>query len=80
MKTLLDHADVSAKQADTYLSFKRPDLAYIEYLIASDIVVHLVPRHKDYPSLSTDRGELWRLNKGLQTVSRTFIPSISSYC
>ncbi|KAI9887730.1 MAG: ubiquitin-specific protease doa4 [Watsoniomyces obsoletus] len=66
IKTLLQQAGQSAKQADTYLSFNRPDLAYVEYLTAFNIVVHVIPRHKDFPSLSSDRGDLWRLNKGLQ--------------
>ncbi|KAI9811533.1 MAG: ubiquitin-specific protease doa4 [Thelocarpon impressellum] len=66
MKTLLHKADMSAKAADTHLDFHRPDLAYVEYLTAFSIIVNLVPRHKDFPTLSSNRGELWQLNRGLQ--------------
>ncbi|KAI9843989.1 MAG: ubiquitin-specific protease doa4 [Thelocarpon superellum] len=66
MRALLHKADICAKQADTHLDFRRPDLAYTEFLTASTIVVELVPRHKDFPSLSTSHGELWNLNKALQ--------------
>lgn len=68
MRTLLQQAEESAKQAETYLLFKRPDLAYVEYLTASNIVVDLVPRHKDFPALSADREGLWRMNKNLRNV------------
>ena len=80
MKTLLQRAHGSAKQADTFLEFKRPELAYVEYLTAANIIVDLVPRHKDFPSLNTDRGELWRLNKDLQNVRHTFKYSVCSLC
>lgn len=74
IKTLLLSADGSAKQADACLDFRRPDLAYSEYLKASNILLDLVPRHKDFPALCSDKGELWRLNKGLQNVR--YLPSI----
>lgn len=79
MRTLLQIAHTSAKQAETYLDFKRPDLAYVEYLTASNIVVELVPRHKDFPSLNADRGELWRLNKDIRNVSR-FLEALYYFC
>ncbi len=63
---MLHQAEQSAKQADTYRTFNRLDLAYVEYLTAFNIVVHLIPRHKDFPSLNSDRSDLWRLNKSLQ--------------
>jgi len=50
------------------VSFKRPDLAYIEYLVSSDIMINLIPRHKEYPSLNGDRGDLHRLYKALLKV------------
>lgn len=78
MRTLLHKADTSAKQADTHLDFRRPDLAYIEYLTAFSIVVNSIPRHKDFPELSHQRGELWRLNKGLQQVCySSYIPNLN---
>ncbi|KAI9672982.1 MAG: ubiquitin-specific protease doa4 [Caeruleum heppii] len=66
LRTLLVKAEISAKQADTHLDFRRPDIAYVEYLTAFSILVDLIPRHKDFPSLSSGRSELSRLNKDLQ--------------
>ncbi|KAI9835887.1 MAG: hypothetical protein M1819_001785 [Sarea resinae] len=62
---LLQYAEQSAKQADSYLDFRRPDLAYVEYLRASHIMAKVIPTHKDAPSLNGDRGTLWRLNKAV---------------
>jgi ubiquitin carboxyl-terminal hydrolase 8 len=65
MRRLLQEGELLAKQADTHLDFRRPDVALQEYIKASTVAVVLVPRHKDYPSLHTDRGELHRLYQGL---------------
>lgn len=72
MKTLLQNAQYFAKQAETGRDFGRLDSAYVDYLTAANIVVELVPRHKDFPSLNADSGELWRLNKDLQNVRHPF--------
>jgi ubiquitin carboxyl-terminal hydrolase 8 len=37
-----------------------------EYIKASIIIVDIIPRHKDYPELKSDRGDLHRLYSGLQ--------------
>ncbi|KAI9795266.1 MAG: ubiquitin-specific protease doa4 [Piccolia ochrophora] len=71
MRTLLTKADGAAKQADTHLNFNRPDLAYIDYLLASNIVVDYIPRHKDFPHLQSDRGDLSRLYGTLQRRIKT---------
>ncbi|KAE9380852.1 cysteine proteinase [Stipitochalara longipes BDJ] len=65
MRRLLQEGELLAKQADTHLDFKRPDVALQEYIKASIVAVELIPRHKDYPSLQTDRGDLHRLYNGL---------------
>jgi ubiquitin carboxyl-terminal hydrolase 8 len=65
MRRLLQEGELLAKQADTHLDFKRPDVALQEYIKASIVAVDLVPRHKDYPSLLADRGDLHRLYNGL---------------
>jgi ubiquitin carboxyl-terminal hydrolase 8 len=65
IRRLLQEGELLAKQADTHLDFRRPDVALQEYIKASTVAVVLVPRHKDYPSLHTDRGELHRLYQGL---------------
>ncbi|CZR52453.1 related to ubiquitin carboxyl-terminal hydrolase [Phialocephala subalpina] len=65
LRTILQQGEMLAKQAETHLDFKRPDIALQEYVRAAVIAVEIVPRHKDYPSLQTDRGELHRLYTGL---------------
>jgi ubiquitin carboxyl-terminal hydrolase 8 len=77
MKSLLQKADTSARQADAHLEFRRPDLAFIEYLAAFTILVNLVPRHKDFPELNKRRGELWQLNAGLKAVCHMSLPPAS---
>ncbi|KAF2837434.1 cysteine proteinase [Patellaria atrata CBS 101060] len=64
--TLIQEAENCTKQADTFADFRRPDLAYVEYLVASEIVLNVIPRHKDAPSVAGDRGRLHRQNKDLQ--------------
>lgn len=66
MRRLLQEGELLAKQADTHLDFRRPDVALQEYIKASILAVELIPRHKDYPSLHTDRGDLHRLYTGLR--------------
>lgn len=66
IRRLLLDAESYAKQADTHIDFRRPDLALQDYVKASIIVVDIIPRHKEYPDLKADRGELHRLYAGLQ--------------
>ncbi len=66
IRRLLEKGESCAKQADTHLDFRHPDIALQEYIKASTIIVDLIPRHKDYPELRSDRGELHRLYAGLQ--------------
>ena len=66
IRTLLTEGESSAKQADTYLDFQRPDIALQEYIKALTIIVKLIPRHKDYPELKSDRGDLYRSYARLQ--------------
>ncbi|KAK5151899.1 hypothetical protein LTR04_006520, partial [Oleoguttula sp. CCFEE 6159] len=62
---LLDTASASVRQADTFLNFRQPHLAYVEYLRASEILVNIIPRHKDAVALQGDRGRLYSLYKDL---------------
>lgn len=66
IRRLLTEGESYAKQADTHLDFRRPDIALQEYIKASTIIVDLIPRHKDYPELKSDRGDIHRLYAGLQ--------------
>ncbi|MBE3049869.1 hypothetical protein IMZ48_46705, partial [Candidatus Bathyarchaeota archaeon] len=65
IRKLLDDAHACLRQADTFNSFGRPDAALSEYIRGSLIAVEVVPRHKQYPSLRTDREGLWRLYEAL---------------
>lgn len=76
IRTLLGRAQQSANQVNTNVTFKRQDLAYMEYLVSSDILLNLIPRHKDYPSLNSDRGEWGRIYKTLYKVGHTSPHSI----
>lgn len=71
IRTLLGRAQQSVNQVNTNVTFKRQDLAYVEYLVSSDILLNLIPRHKDYPSLNSDRGEWCRIYKTLCKVGWT---------
>ena len=67
IRTLLVQAKQAADQANADVSFKRPDRAYIEYLISSEILANIIPRHKDYPSIMrADSAELGRMYRILR--------------
>ena len=48
---------------------KRPDRAYVEHLISSDLLAYLIPKHRDYTLVNTDRGGWQRKYKTLCRVS-----------
>ncbi|KFY86287.1 hypothetical protein V500_07739 [Pseudogymnoascus sp. VKM F-4518 (FW-2643)] len=66
IRRLVLDAESYSKQADTHIDFRRPDLALQDYMKASIIAIDIIPRHKEYPDLKTDRGELHRLYSALQ--------------
>lgn len=57
IRSLLNNAQQSTRQVGTDVSFKRPDRAYVEYLIGSELLLNVIPQHKDYPSVIANRGE-----------------------
>ncbi len=61
IRRLLQEAESCAKQAETQLDFKRPDFALQEFRKASIMMEEMIPRHKDYPALQADLGDLHRL-------------------
>lgn len=73
IRTLLSRAQQSVNQANTDVTFKRPDRAYVEYLISSEILLNVIPHHKDYPVLISDRGEWSQIYKSLCKVSRSIL-------
>ncbi|KFY99508.1 hypothetical protein V498_00706 [Pseudogymnoascus sp. VKM F-4517 (FW-2822)] len=66
IRRLVLDAESYSKQADTHIDFRRPDLALQDYMKASIIAIDIIPRHKEYPDLKADRGELHRLYSALQ--------------
>lgn len=74
MRRLLLEAENYAKNADTHLDFRRPDVALEEYLKAFIIAVEIIPRHKDYPELKrSDYQQLWtKLQKRIKTQGPKF--------
>ncbi|KAH7040359.1 uncharacterized protein B0I36DRAFT_344118 [Microdochium trichocladiopsis] len=67
LRKVLQAGDTHMRQAITYNDFKRPDLALQEYIRATTIAVITIPRHKDYPALKADRGDLGRLYQALKS-------------
>ncbi|KAI0899136.1 cysteine proteinase [Annulohypoxylon nitens] len=67
LRKVLEIGDAHMRQAMTYNDFRRPDLALQEYIKAFTIAVDKVPRHKDYPTLKSDPGQLNRLYNALKT-------------
>lgn len=80
IRTLLGRAQQSVNQAPTDVNFKRPDRAYVEYLISSEILLNVIPRHKEYPVLNSDRGEWGRIYRSLCKVSQSILrPSFTIF-
>lgn len=67
LRKVLEKGDTHMRQAITYNDFRRPDLALQEFIKAFTIAVDKIPKHKDYPSLKVDRGDLARLYEALKT-------------
>lgn len=65
MGRLLSEAEAATKGAENLVHYRRPDLAYIEYVVAMEIITKIIPRHKDAVVLQQDRGSLYRLHKSL---------------
>jgi ubiquitin carboxyl-terminal hydrolase 8 len=66
LRKVLEAGNAHMRQAITFSNFGRPDLALQEYIKAFTIAVDKVPKHKDYPSLKSDRGELNRMYQDLK--------------
>ncbi|KAI1758167.1 hypothetical protein F4782DRAFT_536793 [Xylaria castorea] len=65
LRKVIEVGDKHMQQAITYKTFGRFDLALQEYIKAFTIAVDKVPKHKEYPSLRSDRGDL---NRSYQTL------------
>ena len=66
---LLDRAEEAASRVVIDVDFKHQDRAYVQYLICSDILLHVIPKHKDFSAVSNDRGDWQRRYRTLCKVS-----------
>ncbi|KAI0483556.1 hypothetical protein F4859DRAFT_403062 [Xylaria cf. heliscus] len=66
LRKVIEVGDKHMQQAITYKAFGRFDLALQEYIKAFTIAVDKVPKHKEYPSLRSDRGDLSRSYNALK--------------
>ncbi|MCJ1430918.1 ubiquitin-specific protease doa4 [Xylographa pallens] len=56
---LLEKADTCASRAEADIDFKRPDKAYVQYLMSSEILVNVIPRNKGYPEMQSRQGNMF---------------------
>ncbi|TDZ38463.1 Ubiquitin carboxyl-terminal hydrolase 4 [Colletotrichum spinosum] len=59
LRKILDMAENSMRQAETFRDFGRPDLAFKEYILASVIAIKILPQHIEALNLQT-RGDIGR--------------------
>jgi len=50
------------------IEFRRMDLAYVDYNVALNILVDLIPRNKEYPTFAYQSGDPFAKYKALQKV------------
>jgi ubiquitin carboxyl-terminal hydrolase 8 len=55
---LLNSARDSIMYSERLANFRKRDQAYIEYMKAMELIVTVVPRHKDYPNLKAAKGSM----------------------
>ncbi|KAL1297827.1 hypothetical protein AAFC00_006356 [Neodothiora populina] len=67
---LIGEARTSLNNADTLLAFRRPELAYRDYLRCFEILANIIPRHRDQPDLARKHGHQFQAyNDMLKRVS-----------
>lgn len=57
-KVILLRASDLLKASLAHLDFKRPDDAWVKYIAASQILLYIVPRNKEYPTFRAGNGAL----------------------
>lgn len=62
---MIEMAEQSTKQIDSLLDFRRPDLAYLEYIVASELVFNRIPNCRDAPLVREDRGTRYQRHRSL---------------
>lgn len=65
MGLLLNRAQSCIERASEEVTLKRQDKAYVEWLIGSNIISEVIPRHRDYPSMNQERGEQLQVYRAL---------------
>lgn len=70
---MIEMAEQSTKQIDSLLDFRRPDLAYLEYIVASELVFNRIPNCRDAPLVREDRGTRYQRHRSLVKV-RVVLP------
>jgi len=76
MNILLERAHQSARKAQTDIEFKRLDRAYVEWLVSSDVLLEVIPRHRGYPDLNTSRGDQLNRYRALYKVSNPILNAL----
>lgn len=57
ISTLLRQAEESASRAVANVNFKRQELAYVDYMISSEILWNIIPHHQAFASLAENKGK-----------------------
>jgi ubiquitin carboxyl-terminal hydrolase 8 len=52
---LLDRAREAISKCKVLLDQNHPDLAYVQYLRASEVTINIIPRHREYRLMATQR-------------------------
>ena len=65
IRSILAHAESTARQADTHVEFGRPDIGLQDYFKAYTIATEIIPRHKDWVDIKANKGEAWRMFEAL---------------
>ncbi|KAI9863218.1 MAG: ubiquitin-specific protease doa4, partial [Vezdaea acicularis] len=60
IRILIQECDNREKQSTAFLDFKRPDRAFVDYIVAYEICVNVVPQNQDFSRLKGDQAQLWR--------------------
>lgn len=47
----------------------------MEYLVSSELLLNIIPKHKDFPTVNSGRGDLKQIYKSLRKVSDETISS-----
>jgi ubiquitin carboxyl-terminal hydrolase 8 len=56
MGHLLNAAHESVMYAERLANFRKRDQGYIEYMVAMELILEIIPRHRDYPTMHANRG------------------------